>query len=107
MMSEFLEKICCCWSIKIGGYILGVSKLLNLGALIVYGIEIDKKLKLGVDVVGQGKNEYISKHKNVLKYFDFTAFIVTRIIMAIIFGIEFVAAVLFLVGLKVVKIFLF
>ena len=66
-MSEFLEKLCCCIPIKIGGYLLGSLELVNLGLLIVFGINIAEQLEHGVDVVGKGKNKYNSKLINLLK----------------------------------------
>lgn len=72
-MSEFLEKPCCCCSIKTGGYFLGVFQFLSLILSIALGRETDENLKLGLDFIGYGKHTKISNDGNFLFKFNLQA----------------------------------
>ena len=84
-MSSFLEKLCCCCSIEIGGYILGIIHLTYLVVLIYVGFDFAEYFEIGVGFYGKG-------------------FVASRIFLAITYGLNVIAAIFFIVGLKKVKI---
>lgn len=60
-MIKFLEKLCCCCSIKIGGYILGIAHIIFLPVLIYVGFELAEDFDIGVDVLGRGEHDKFQK----------------------------------------------
>lgn len=58
-MSRFFDKLCCCCSIKTGGYIVGAFELLNLVAFVWAALDLAEILdEYEPEIVGKGKHEW-------------------------------------------------